>query len=177
MAKLIVGLGNPGAEYAKTRHNVGFMVIDELIKTHKVGKDVVLLKPQMFMNESGKAVKKVLKYQGIKVLKDLWVIHDDLDIELGRIKIHAGGSSGHHGIESIIKEINSEDFVKFRVGIGRPKMEDDKSCYYRDTKDYLLSPFTKEELPIINTAIIKTAQAVISALKEGIDKSMNEFNK
>lgn len=175
--KLIVGLGNPGKEYEKTRHNVGFMVVDELTKTYKVGKDVILLKPQVFMNESGKAVKKELRKQGIKDLTNsLWVIHDDLDIELGRIKIHSGGSSGHHGIESIIKEVGTDEFIKFRVGIGRPKLGED-ACYYQDTKEFLLSPFTKEELPTINSAVKKTAQAVKKALEEGIEKTMNEFNK
>ncbi|MBI3384650.1 aminoacyl-tRNA hydrolase [Candidatus Gottesmanbacteria bacterium] len=173
--KIIVGLGNPGKEYEKTRHNVGFMVLDELVKIYKAGKDVKTLKPQTFMNESGKAVKKELKNQRIKELKNLWVVHDDLDLELGRIKIHAGGSSGHHGIESIIKKVGANDFVKFRVGIGRPKL-DDKACYYQNTKDYLLSPFKKDELAVINSAIKKTAKAVIMALKEGLDKAMNEFN-
>ncbi len=174
--KIIVGLGNPGKEYAKTRHNVGFMVIDELAKIYKAGKDVTLLKPKTFMNESGKAVKEELRNKGIKELRNnLWVIHDDLDIELGRIKIHAGGSSGHHGIESIINEVGSDKFMKFRVGIGRPKLGED-ACYYQDTKDFLLSPFTKEELPVIKSAIAKTANAVAMALKKGIEKAMNEFN-
>lgn len=193
--KIIVGLGNPGKEYEKTRHNVGFMVLDELRKQltdnseqwkqekkmlsvvcYLLSNQALLVKPQTFMNDSGKAVIKVLRYKSIKVLNDLWVIHDDLDLELGRIKIHVGGSSGHHGIESIIKETGKSEFMKFRLGVGRPVQKADNSCYYQETKDYLLSPFTKEELLVMQPAVTKMALAVQMALHSGVEKAMNEFN-
>lgn len=163
--KIIVGLGNPGKEYENTRHNVGFMVVDELPKNI----DAMVIKPQTFMNKSGEVVLKELKKKGIKELRNLWVVHDDLDLEVGRIKIDQGGSSGHHGIESIIKAIGTDDFIRFRVGVGRPKSGDDK--------DYLLSGFTREDLPIIKKAIKRTAEAIVFAIDEGLDKAMNEFNK
>ncbi len=182
--KIIVGLGNPGEKHAKTRHNAGFMVLEEISsqvsgvrfqKREKLKAEIcwftqnaLLVKPQTFMNNSGQAVKLLTKTYNLKP-ENLWVIHDDMDLELGRIKIHKGGSSGHHGIDSIIEEIDAPDFLKFRLGIGRPQDREDI--------DYLLSPFTKEELIMIKPAIKKMAGAVIMALEEGIDKAMNEFNK
>ncbi len=185
--KIIVGLGNPGKEYEKTRHNVGFMVLDEvgrewkkekkfLAEIGQLNKDTLLVKPQTFMNDSGKAVRKICDFYKVNITNDLWVVHDDLDLELGRIKIHAGGTSGHHGIESIIKETGNSDFMKFRLGVGRPLQKDDESCSYRENKDYLLATFTKEELPVIKPAITKMAQAVQTALDSTVEKAMNEFN-
>ncbi len=186
--KIIVGLGNPGKEYEKTRHNVGFMVLDEVSKqwnTEKkflaeicqLNKDTILVKPQTFMNDSGKAVRKICDFYKVNLAKDLWVVHDDLDLELGRIKIHAGGPSGHHGIESIIKETGSSEFIKFRLGVGRPTQKEGEFCSYQENKNYVLAPFTKEELSVIKASITKMAQAVITGLEQGIEKAMNEFNK
>ncbi len=107
---------------------------------------------------------------------DLWVVYDDMDLELGRIKIHMGGSSGHHGIESIIKYLKTDKFYKFRIGVGRPVISNDGTCLYRENKDFLLSPFSKEEHVIIQKTIQKTAEAIRYALKEGIEKAMNRFN-
>lgn len=182
--KLIVGLGNPGKEYEKTRHNVGFMVVygirytvDGLRFTKEnkfdaeicqLNKNTLLVKPQTFMNDSGRAVKKVIDFYKVNPTNNLWVIHDDLDLELGRIKIHKGGSSGHHGIDSIIKEVGTGDFLKFRLGIGRPDRQEEV--------DFLLSPFKKEERSIIDPAIKRMVQAVLTALNVSIEKAMNEFN-
>ncbi|MCL5675893.1 MAG: aminoacyl-tRNA hydrolase [Patescibacteria group bacterium] len=185
--KIIVGLGNPGKEYETSRHNTGFMVVDEVSKQltenskqwkqekkmlsvvcSLLSDNAILVKPQTFMNNSGQAVRLIAKSYNLRP-EDLWVVHDDLDLELGRIKIHAGGTSGHHGIDSIIKEIGMQDFLKFRLGIGRPKNQEDI--------DFLLSPFTKEELIAVTPAIKQMAKAVIMALEQGVDRAMNEFNR
>lgn len=174
--KVIVGLGNPGEEHKNNRHNVGFMVIDELRKVLSIKKQVLsdkfqyekrfeaeickiddkllLVKPQAFMNNSGKSVQALLRFFKIKNMADLIVVHDDLDLELGRVKVEQkGGISGHHGIESIINETGRNDFVKVRVGIGRPQKEGNESCYYDITKHYLLSNFSPDEELLLNKSI------------------------
>lgn len=174
--KVIVGLGNPGEEHKNNRHNVGFMVIDELRKVLSIKKQVLsdkfqyekrfeaeickidnkllLVKPQAFMNNSGKSVQALLQFFKIKNMADLIVAHDDLDLELGRVKVEQkGGISGHHGIESIIEELGRSDFVKVRVGIGRPQRNEDQSCYYDITKNYLLSNFIPEEKEKVRKSI------------------------
>ena len=141
---LIVGLGNPGEKYAYTRHNIGFMVVDKLIKNVIDGGqtwdlnrslnsyflkkgDLVFAKPQTFMNASGYAVKKLTDLYKIE-LDHIWVIHDDIDLPLGKLRIRVGGgSAGHHGIESIMREFAGKDhFVRFRLGVGRGKLEEKK---------------------------------------------------
>lgn len=194
--KLIVGLGNPGKEYENTRHNVGFLVIsktkNQILKTQtkdlKINKKfnaeiieieynnekVLLVKPQTFMNNSGKAVKKIMDYYKIDI-RDLYVICDDLDLELGQIRIRKDGSSGgHKGLQSIIEQIGSNKFVRFRIGIGSNKLD-----VRRQTSDdsnkipaekYVLQKFGKDEQKIINYAIDKTVELIVELLGKGVEE-------
>ena len=157
--KLIVGLGNPGREYEGTRHNCGFMVIDKLAEKLNVsvdqnkfkglyvkfkyhGEDVILLKPQTYMNLSGESVSTLMQFFKIEI-EDLLVIYDDLDMPVGKLRLRKTGSAGgHNGIKNIIAHLNSQDFKRIRVGIDRHK--------YMKVVDYVLSRFTKEETDAIN---------------------------
>ncbi|MBI3980959.1 aminoacyl-tRNA hydrolase [Candidatus Microgenomates bacterium] len=185
--KVVVGLGNPGEEHKNNRHNVGFMVVDRMYNVQctmyklplkftfekkfeaeicKIDNKLLLIKPQAFMNNSGKSVQAILQYYKVKNMADLIVVHDDLDLELGRVKVEQkGGISGHHGIESIINETGRNDFVKVRVGIGRPQKKGNESCYYDITKNYLLSNFTPEEQEKVKNTIIKTLTLITNYIK------------
>lgn len=181
---LIAGLGNPGRKYSKTRHNIGFMVLDkfadkyyiELIdkKEYRIGKgfiedkQIILLEPLLYMNLSGIAINKIFKKYSIQA-QDLIVIYDDLDMETGKIRIRKTGSSGgHKGVESIISSIGSKDFIRVKIGIGRqPEIPAEK---------YVLSKFTKDEITIIKDSINKAVDAIMTIITEGIDKAMNRFN-
>lgn len=164
----IIGLGNPGKKYEKTRHNVGFRVIDQLSFLDR--EKVVLAKPKGFMNNSGKAVKELLKNKKIKP-RDLIVIHDDIDLPLGKIRIVKNrGSAGHKGVGSIIKEIGTKNFIRIRIGIlpeRKPKQAD----------RFVLQNFKKEEEKIVKEVVGKTTEAIDIFLKEGLEKMMNRFNK
>lgn len=195
--KIIVGLGNPGKEYEDTRHNIGFMVIDRLAKelsdgpvswtTEKKTKaytinigGVLLAKPQTFMNASGEAVSKLIEYYKADPA-DIWVIHDDLDLPLGKIRIREGGASaGHNGIESIIKSLGSDEFVRFRLGIGNGKEEKEKhsdlQLKHKSVISYVLSRFTQSEAGELRKLVKHGSNAVRVALHDGIDKAMNRFN-
>jgi PTH1 family peptidyl-tRNA hydrolase len=166
---LIVGLGNPGKKYEKTRHNVGFRVIDELRFLNK--KEVALAKPKTFMNLSGRAVKSLIaKYR--LLASNLWVIHDDIDLPLGKIRISKGrGAAGHKGVESIIKAINSKNFIRLRIGI-QPKEFKPKNV-----EKFVLRKFNKDEEKIIKEVIKKSVEAIEIFLKEGLEKAMSKFNK
>ena len=185
--KLIAGLGNPGREYRDSRHNLGFMVVDALAKAHHIrvwgfrfhsrigkgriaGQEVVLQKPRTFMNLSGTAVAPALRSYHLSPA-DLLVIHDDLDLPLGRLKITVkGGSAGHKGIASIIQQLGADQFLRLRLGIGKP--EDSE-----DTVDYVLRPFRSGELKLRNEVIDRAAEAVAVILTEGVEAAMNRFNK
>lgn len=189
--KLIVGLGNPGKFYADNRHNIGFMCLSHFAKAHKIpfnnkqgkarvglgevgGEKVVLARPQTFVNLSGESVQRLLQRYGITP-DNLIVIHDDLDLPLGRIRVRKGGSSaGHRGINSIISEIGTPEFIRIRVGIGRPLEETDA----RDdaVKDYVLGDFTADEEPVITDVISKVSAAVLCLISEGLTVCMNKFN-
>ncbi len=186
---LLVGLGNPGSKYSKTRHNIGFRVIDQFSETHKIpmeekdsymigrgtvdGQDVVLLKPLTFMNRSGQAVRKALrKFNKLsdKLGDVLIVVQDDLDIDTGTVKIRKEGTSGgHKGIESVIQETGTRNFVRIKVGIGR-----DKSV---PTDEYVLAQFRPSEKNQIKDAIINAADAALAVVREGTDKAMNKYNR
>lgn len=185
--KLIVGLGNPGGQYEDTRHNIGYMVVDKLAREigrdtlswqqdtkrqaliAKVG-DVVLVKPVTFMNHSGIAVSQVANLYKIKP-EDMWVIHDDIDLPLGKIRIRkGGGTGGHHGVDSIIKEVGIDTFFRFRLGIGRG--QEDK----RSVVDFVLSRFTRSEAGSLKKLIKYGVEAVRIALTDGMDRAMNRFN-
>lgn len=195
--KLIVGLGNPGDQYEDTRHNIGFMVVDHVSKElstttvswqedmranawiTKAG-DTILVKPKTYMNNSGTAVQKLLSYYKLDA-SDLWVIHDDLDLPLGKIRIRLGGSAGgHNGVESIIEHLSTDTFLRFRLGIGRGKETDpehpDRGIQHRTVIKYVLSKFTDHEAGELRKLIHHATDAVQMALTEGIDKAMNRYN-
>jgi len=183
---LIVGLGNPGLRYRKTRHNMGFMVIDYLSEKYKIkvkklknkalmgegqidNANVILAKPQTYMNNSGQSIKEMLDYTNIK-LDHLIVIYDDMDIELGKIRIRPKGSSGsHNGMKSIIYHIKSEEFMRIRVGIGDKQMVDARS--------YVLSKIGKSERELAFQAIENSANAITLIINTNINNAMNRYNK
>ncbi len=187
--KLIVGLGNPGGQYASTRHNIGFMVVDKLLRelgagvppvwqrdekknvlTARIG-EVLLVKPQTFMNNSGFAVRALMDFYKLTPA-DVWVIHDDIDLPLGKIKIREkGGSAGHHGVESIINELGTDVFIRFRLGIGRGSEANDRSVI-----SFVLSRFRQSEAGSFKHLIKHGTEAVQMALLKGIDVAMNRFN-
>src|SRR3989338_3389760 len=177
---LIVGLGNLGKEYQKTRHNAGFMVLDEFAKVNgfpsfKLSKKhsslisegflsrtkVVLAKPQTFMNNSGKAVASLAKlsFPKLSLAKDLVVVHDDIDIPLGKVKVSKGsGSAGHKGVESIIQSLGTKDFTRIRIGILPPEGKPE------DVETFVLKPFKKEELPLLSASIESALSTLESKL-------------
>jgi len=184
--KLIVGLGNPGIRYAKTRHNVGFWVIDELSRRWSIpvnrekwraevgegvvrGEKVVLMKPLTYMNLSGEAVRPAIDWLKAD-LEELLVIYDDLDLPPGQVRLRLKGSSGgHNGMKSIIQHLETDRFKRIRIGIGRPHPG-------MSVPDYVLSPFSKEELDEILKAVNQSADAVGCWLEEGFLQAMNKFN-
>ena len=182
---LVAGLGNPGSEYAETRHNIGFMVIDRVLKKLDVasvgengcssiiyrlkykGKPVIFAKPQTFMNLSGNAVLPLLNREKLD-RSNLLVVHDELDLPLGRMRIRKGGSSGgHNGINSIIECLDKQqDFLRMRIGIGRD----------RNVIDYVLGKFKDEEKEVLDKIIDKAADAVLELLKAPPVAVMNKYN-
>jgi PTH1 family peptidyl-tRNA hydrolase len=196
--KLIVGLGNPGKDYEDTRHNIGYMVVDKLAReigrdslkweqddkrnayVAKVG-DVIIAKPVTFMNNSGIAVKKLVDFYKLDP-SDVWIVHDDLDLPLGKIRIREqGGTAGHNGLDSIITHLGTDKFTRFRLGIGRGK-EDDKHetapprLGHRSVIDFVLSRFTLSEAGELKKLIKHGVEAMQIALNDGMDKAMNRFN-
>lgn len=182
---IIVGLGNPGKNYANTKHNIGFELIDYIAREKKVKVDklkhkallgefiyskekVILVKPQTYMNLSGDAVLSILNFYKIPI-ENLMVVYDDVDIPLGNIRIRKSGSSGtHNGMRDIIFKLKDDGFPRMRIGIGKPeKME---------LKNYVLSGYTKDEVPIMETAVVNAYNAVLSFIESGIDKAMNDYN-
>jgi len=180
----ILGLGNPGRKYSRTRHNIGFMVIEEIAKRYDIdlkekekyrigrgsinGHDILLIEPLLYMNMSGLAVKDLIRKFNIPLGK-LVAIHDDLDMEVGKIRIRRKGSSGgHKGVESIIQNISSKDFARLKIGIGREAGV--------TSEDYVLSKFRKNELSLIKSAIEKASDAIACIALDGLDKAMNRFN-
>ena len=192
--KLIAGLGNPGRGYANNRHNVGFMCLNYFAKKQGIrfdkkrgkarigmgeiaGTKVALARPQTYMNLSGQSVCLLVKKFDIN-LNDLLVIHDDLDLPLGKIRIRqGGGSAGHKGINSITTELGSQDFIRIRVGIGRPNIIGGSAeISEADIIAYVLSDFTPEEKQPITQAITRVSEAVLCILTEGLTAAMNRYN-
>ena len=191
--KLIIGLGNPGKEYAHNRHNVGFRCINYLAKIHSIavkqhqcqsqigvgeiaGKKVVLAKPKTYMNNSGNAVGRLVQKYGISI-EDIIVIYDDMDLPIGKVRLRqVGRSAGHKGIKSIISALRSEEFLRIRLGIGRPPGEQDSSSKEDIVINYVLSDFTPEEDGVIKPVIAKASDAVECILREGLLSAMNKFN-
>lgn len=190
--QMVVGLGNPGRQYAGNRHNAGFLAVDRFAEIHGLkfskklaradiaigkvsGKDLVLAKPQTFMNLSGESVRGLLRRLGLGP-PALIVVYDDLDLPLGRIRIREKGSAGgHRGIKSIIEHIRTQEFLRVRVGIGRPGVEGDEEN--PDVKDYVLSDFTPEEMKIIKPVYDKVAEAIKAIIDEGAAVAMNRYNR
>jgi len=196
--KLIVGLGNPGSTYQDTRHNIGFMVVEKLArelgaanvswqedKKHRamVAKagDCFLVKPTTFMNNSGFAVKQLVDYYKLQAI-DVWVIHDDIDLPLGKIRIREkGGTAGHNGVTSILEHLKADTFVRFRLGVGRGKeaasgQSENKNMHHRRVIQFVLSRFREREAGQLKHLIKSGTEAVRIALTEGMDKAMNRFN-
>ncbi len=183
---IIVGLGNPGKKYDATRHNVGFETIDLLAKRNNIeikrlkhkalcgeghigGEKVILVKPQTFMNLSGQSLQDLVQFYKIDT-KNITVVYDDVDIELGSIRVREKGSSGsHRGMQSIIYQIQTDQFPRVRIGIGGPQFE--------DLSNYVLSRFSEEEIPIILEAIEKAALACETIVTNGILSAMNKYNE
>ncbi|MFH1458586.1 MAG: aminoacyl-tRNA hydrolase [Candidatus Omnitrophota bacterium] len=186
--KLIVGLGNPGDIYAQSRHNIGFSVVKALAKNHKGvfkkerniqglaarvrirAQRVILAMPLTFMNLSGRCVVQLIRKHKLD-LEDLLVVCDDLDLEMGRLKLRARGSSGgHRGLESIAAHLESQEFARLRVGIGRPLPG-------LDAAEFVLSCFTREEARRVKQAVDKACACCVSWPSAGVTKTMNIFNK
>lgn len=184
---LIAGLGNPGRQYEKTRHNMGFDTIDELIERHRIpqggiahkamygkgmiaGEKVLAVKPLTYMNLSGEAIREYVNYYKMNPETELIVIYDDIDLDPGQIRIRKKGSAGgHNGIKSIIAQIGTQNFYRIKVGVGaKPKGW--------DLADYVLGRFSPEERELVDKAICDAADAVEMILKDGIEAAMNHYN-
>jgi len=184
--KLIVGLGNPGNQYRDTRHNIGFVIADSIAKDEVRGwhyspdylgyfiktSDFVLLKPSTFMNKSGEAVRNISNFFKIDK-KDILAIHDDLDLEFGRIRVSFDSSSaGHNGVASIIKSLGTMDFTRLRIGISHPRQKELRI----DVDKYVLEKFDEAEVKELGSIIGKSKEAVKTFITSGIDATMNAFN-
>jgi len=199
--KLIVGLGNPGEKHEKTRHNMGFMIIDALFKDNSSSQasfgeqkkfqaqiaeinwqpkkgtpeKVILAKPETYMNNSGLAVSSIVKFYKIDA-QDIWIVHDEVDLPLGGMKIRLGGSSaGHKGVESIIENLGTEMFWRFRIGIGAQhgKLPSKK---VKPIDNFVLGEFMDSERGKAREIVKKARKSLEDALEEGLEKAMNRFN-
>ncbi len=182
---LIAGLGNPGPEYASTRHNVGWMVVDELARRHGGswrskfsgqatdvrlnGARVALLKPETYMNESGRSIVAATRFYKVPI-EALLVVHDDVDLDEGRLQLRAGGGlAGHNGLRSIAAALGSPEFLRVRVGVGRPGRGD-----RRPVADYVLAPFAPET--DVAALVARSADAVESVLRDGLEPAQQRHN-
>ena len=184
--KLIVGLGNPEKDYSKTRHNMGFNVLNLLAKEYEIDisrtkfeaefgngiiedEKVILIKPQTFMNASGRSVIEFVNFYKVP-LEDLIVIYDDMDIDISNIRVRKFGSPGsHNGMKSIVNILADDRFPRVRVGIGKPADEE-------DLINYVIGPIPEDEIIGLNEGVEKAKDAVIEILKNGIDSAMNKYN-
>ncbi|MEE8638307.1 MAG: aminoacyl-tRNA hydrolase [Candidatus Margulisiibacteriota bacterium] len=184
---LIAGLGNPGPEYEKTRHNLGFKVIEELarrlgitslkskchsfiaeakLNEHKV----IIAQPQTFMNNSGPAVRGLLEWFKLKS-PDLILIYDDVDLEVGQLRLREkGGAAGHHGVESVIASVGTSNFARVRIGVGRENLTE-------DVTDYVLQKIPPSQRESLEEAVVFAAEAVELIVSDGLTQAMNKFNK
>ena len=184
---VIVGLGNPSRKYQNTRHNMGFMAIDELAdmcgikvkdKRHKAlvgtgivgGQKAILVKPETFMNLSGDSVFQVVRYYQADPENELIVLFDDISLNPGQLRLRRKGSAGgHNGIKNIIERLGTSDFMRVKIGIGEKPAE-------MDLADYVLGHFSRSEKAIMKDAAKNAADAVISIIEDGIDRAMNKYN-
>jgi PTH1 family peptidyl-tRNA hydrolase len=185
--KIIVGLGNPGIQYRMSRHNIGFQVVDRLAKINHIAirtkrfkslygtgwiefQQVVLAKPMTFMNLSGEAVKKATDFFHSK-MEDLIVVHDDLDLPFGRLRFKGrGGDGGHQGVRSIMERMGGNNFLRLKVGIGRPPQG-------MDSADYVLDVFDRIEQSHLDQILSQAAESLKVTVLEGLEKAMNQFQK
>lgn len=185
-SKIIAGLGNPGDKYARTRHNIGFETVEALashtsqsiqkvqfdahyVKTRISGNSVFLVKPMTYMNRSGFAVQKFASYYKIKV-EDIIIVHDDMDLEFGKIKIvKSRGHGGHNGVRSIIECFGNKDFIRVRLGVGHPGSG-------KNVTGHVLGKFSSEEKETFNQLISKGKDACVNILENGVTSAMNTFN-
>ena len=183
--KLIVGLGNPEKDYSQTRHNMGFNVLNLLAKEYDIdisrnkfeaefgsgiieNEKVILIKPQTFMNSSGKSVIEFVKFYKVS-LEDLIVVYDDIDIDVSNIRIRKSGSPGsHNGIKSIVNILADDRFPRVRVGIGKPTND--------DLINYVIGAIPEDEIPKLNQGVEKAKEAIVEILKNGIVSAMNKYN-
>ena len=191
--KLIVGLGNPGPEYAFTPHNAGFLAIDRIAeicdvqianrrgraltgKAKLMGQDVLLAKPETFMNLSGLSVAALLNDLGLGV-EDLIVLYDELAFPLGTLRLAERGSAGgHNGVKSISEVLGTQDWLRIRIGVGKPPLESGR-IVKAGGKDYLLAPMRKQELMVMDEVLDQALRAVEAVLTKGVSAAMNEFNR
>jgi peptidyl-tRNA hydrolase, PTH1 family len=192
--KIIMGLGNPGSQYRSNRHNVGFRCIDQLsekysIKTKKLwcqsdtgqgvisGNEILLAKPRTFVNLSGNAALCLVDKLNCAT-EELLVIHDDLDLPTGRLRIRLGGKSGgHRGVRSIIDRLGGEDFYRLRIGISRPPRSSNTIYYEDEIVDYVLGNLNTQEEELMQSAINRACEAIECILAEGLTSAMNKYNK
>jgi len=183
---LIAGLGNPGPKYRHNRHNVGFMVVDALAEQTQIpirrvqfralvgkgcfsGERLIFAKPQTYMNDSGQAVAPLAKFYKIPP-ENMFVIHDDLDLPFGTLRLRPqGGAGGQHGVESIIAKLGRRDFARMRVGIGRPPGR-------MDPRDYVLHDFDSSDSTFLPELMQRAVDAIMCFVQDGIEKAMNDFN-
>ncbi|MCX7771982.1 MAG: aminoacyl-tRNA hydrolase [Clostridia bacterium] len=184
---VIAGLGNMGAQYERTRHNVGFDTIDYLAAQYRIGpfkfkhkseigegviqgQKVMLVKPQTYMNNSGEALREILDYYKVPS-QNLIVVYDDIDLDVGRLRIRGKGSAGtHNGMRSIVSHLGTDDFPRIRIGIGKPPEKMDLAAY-------VLSRFSEEERKPLNEVIERASAAAVTLLCTSLDIAMSKFNK
>jgi len=182
---LLVGLGNPGAKYERTRHNIGFMVVERFARRHQIpltqqkfhgryatgiacGERIVLLEPLTFMNASGKSVAAAASFYGIDP-GSILVVHDDIDLDFGTLRVKVGGGhGGHNGLRDIFDRLGSKDFVRVRVGVGRPR--------HGDVTNHVLSPFGEDETARVDGVLDDAADAIETIFEDGPEAAQNEFN-
>lgn len=182
---VIAGLGNPGAEYENTRHNIGYITIDRLAEKHKIkisrfkfkalvgkgrieGQKVLLVKPRTFMNLSGESVREAMDYYRLST-ENLIVVYDDVDLELGALRLRKSGSAGtHNGMRSVEEHLGSGDFPRIRIGMGRPPDG--------DLVSFVIGGFTKEEAPVLEEAVTAAVSAIECMIGSGVDLAMNRYN-
>jgi peptidyl-tRNA hydrolase, PTH1 family len=187
MASLIIGLGNPGGEYARTRHNVGWMCLDELESLGRFGRerrdgparvregsvdgfDVVTARPRTYMNVSGRAAVHLVGKYGVPAV-DLIVVHDDVDLPLGRLRLkRGGGAAGNKGVLSIADSLRTQDFLRVRIGVSRPAERD-------QMVDYVLDRFTPDERERLAAVLPRAAAAVMALVRDGLEIAMSEYNR
>ena len=183
---IVAGLGNPGPEYARTRHNLGWLVMDELASRHAGsfrskfsghlaevrvdGKRIALLKPETYMNESGRSVGAATRFYKLPP-PQLLVVHDEVDLELGRLQARAGGGlAGHNGLRSLGQHLGSQDFLRLRIGVGRPERGDP-----RPVADWVLSPF--DDVVDVEALVSRGADAVETIARDGVEEAQQRFNE